>query len=77
MATNPYGDADDIGADEILAAMAEAVFTPHRFEIGPGGDMPCYSIPWEKCACCGAVASRSVYHLKRRARTLLCGVCRR
>ena len=76
MATNPHGDPDDNGADEILEAMAQSVFAVHQFEIGPG-DMQCYGIPNRKCACCGGPASRSVYHLKRRERTLLCGACRR
>lgn len=75
MATNPYGDPDDNGTDELLASMAQTAFAPHRFEIGPG-DMQCYGIPRKKCARCGAPARRSVYHLERRERTLLCGVCR-
>ena len=76
MATSPHGDPEENGTDEILEVLAATVFATHRFEIGPG-DMQCYGIPKGKCACCGGTASRSVYHLKRRERTLLCGVCRR
>ena len=76
MATSPYGDPEENGTDEILEAMAATVFATHRFEIGPG-DMRCHGIPRGKCACCGGTASRSVYNLRRRERTLLCGACRR
>ena len=76
MATKPYGDPEDNGTDEILEAMAQSVFTPHQFEIGPG-DMQCYGIPRKKCACCGGQARRSVYDLARRQRTLFCEACRR
>lgn len=76
MATNSYRDPEENDVDEILEAMAGTVFAIHRFEIGPG-DMQCYGIAKMKCACCGDRASRSVYHLRRRERTLFCGVCRR
>ncbi len=76
MATSPHGDPEENRTDEILEAMAATVFAIPRFEIGRG-DMQCYGIPNGKCACCGGSASRSVYHLERRERTLLCGVCRR
>ncbi len=76
MATSPHGDPEKTGADEILESMAETIFAIHRFQIDPG-DMQCYGIPTRRCACCGQPASRSVYNLERRERTLLCGVCRR